>query len=807
MANNNPEHTDRPDPLEASRRSPFESMYWLISLLMHAVLVGLVALMIWDATSDKRPREDADRVVREVRVQEVARKIEADQARALERQLEDLKDAQREMRDLEREMLEAQTQREEEMTRTAAEDALKAQAEALEAQERASEAAEAAEDAQPLATPEPEEGGETQESMEAKQAQAVAAQADVLDPQARARRALSLLEDESLKKAHAEAEASQAEAEEAQREAIQARKAAESEERAASEARREAKKQAKQAEDAANKAEEANAKAEARAAKQATAAAEAEKADAEKAEASEAQKADPKNKKLDGSLRDTREAAEKAAKEAEKSVSEAAKAVREAASAEGAAEKEADQAATAAAAAAEAEGKAAEAKSAAKGSQAEAAEAQADAREAQAEAKAATEAAIASAGGAEKLATESPAAEALAETSPLDPATDDAPASDSAQASTPDPADLYEEAVEAEKDLLDAYHSVRSAQLASIRNVPLDEAARNVDAVTRDRPAVAFDPDPLTPEALALQREALDTARTQVASMNAGAAQLLNQAKGIADREGMGVDIALAETPGGGTESASASADSDAADANASTTAQQLRELAMQDENRAKDLTAAMGSSSPSSPSSPRQGGGDASSTVVSTTNAPDPPSISKSTPAYPARSLTDFDSAPSDVDWVYVDTWYTIGPFPNPGRAYIDRSFAPESAIDLDGKYTGKDNRTLRWQFVQADRPSGQRLAVNPADMEEYAIYYAYTELRFDQPRDLWIAVGSDDKSALWINDQPVWISASAHKDWRPDEGLRKVHFNAGVNRILYRIENGHGWCAFSLALHLPRK
>ena len=80
----------------------------------------------------------------------------------------------------------------------------------------------------------------------------------------------------------------------------------------------------------------------------------------------------------------------------------------------------------------------------------------------------------------------------------------------------------------------------------------------------------------------------------------------------------------------------------------------------------------------------------------------------------------------------------------------------------------------------------------VVPADPEEYGIYYAYTELWFDQPRDLWIAVGSDDQSTLWIDDQCVWISSDELKGWRIDEGLRKVHFKQGLNRIVYRPKGG---------------
>lgn len=104
-----------------------------------------------------------------------------------------------------------------------------------------------------------------------------------------------------------------------------------------------------------------------------------------------------------------------------------------------------------------------------------------------------------------------------------------------------------------------------------------------------------------------------------------------------------------------------------------------------------------------------------------------------------------------------------------------------------------------MRWQFLQASRPD-----VVPNIPEEYAIYYAYTELWFEQPMDLWVAIGSDDKSTLWIEDQLIWMSSDVLKGWQIGEGLRYVHFKKGRNRILLRIENGWRGVAFSMTLAL---
>jgi hypothetical protein len=156
---------------------------------------------------------------------------------------------------------------------------------------------------------------------------------------------------------------------------------------------------------------------------------------------------------------------------------------------------------------------------------------------------------------------------------------------------------------------------------------------------------------------------------------------------------------------------------------------------------------------------------------------------------------------------WMYVSSWYVIGPFPNPNRVNLRRKFAPESVVDLDATYVGKDGRVLKWKFQQSRNVDeithwGANMKnaseVIPTKSEEYAIYYAYAEVFVDRACDRWVAIGSDDRSDVWVNDIPVWGSSNKLKAWTLAEDFRRVHFNRGRNRILVRIENGHwnvGW------------
>jgi hypothetical protein len=150
-------------------------------------------------------------------------------------------------------------------------------------------------------------------------------------------------------------------------------------------------------------------------------------------------------------------------------------------------------------------------------------------------------------------------------------------------------------------------------------------------------------------------------------------------------------------------------------------------------------------------------------------------------------------------AEWLFVDTWYTIGPFDNPNRRNLNRKFPPETVIDLDATYVGKGGKQIHWQWVQSHSQM-----VTPADPAEYAIYYAYTEIWCDRPMDLWVAVGSDDKANVWLNGMPIWISGDQLKGWRANEGFRKVTFQEGRNRMLYRVENGWNTLGYSLAIRV---
>jgi len=163
---------------------------------------------------------------------------------------------------------------------------------------------------------------------------------------------------------------------------------------------------------------------------------------------------------------------------------------------------------------------------------------------------------------------------------------------------------------------------------------------------------------------------------------------------------------------------------------------------------------------------------------------------------------------------WLGLNRWYIIGPFDTAKGTLANRVFPPEHQVDLDERYSGADGRQLTWNYVHSPGT-----VIGVPDLRTFSIYYAYTEIRLESAKELWIAAASDDAGKMWINDKLVWVGTYNPKDvpWsfenslkmkgqRPayfnHKGFRKMRLEAGVHRILFRVENTGGGCAFSVYL-----
>lgn len=174
---------------------------------------------------------------------------------------------------------------------------------------------------------------------------------------------------------------------------------------------------------------------------------------------------------------------------------------------------------------------------------------------------------------------------------------------------------------------------------------------------------------------------------------------------------------------------------------------------------------------------------------------------------ALPGRRFTR-DAA--NRGWLYINTWYIIGPWENYGRDDFALIHPPELSVDLDAVYTDGQkgvgieetdsdpikvvgrkvalDGVLRWKFMQSESMHNTVPVTT-----DHSTYYAYTEVYFDEPVSMLVAIGTDDGGRLWINGKDVWQDAGT--SWyNIDEHIEPFDFRQGWNTILIRLENTGG-------------
>jgi hypothetical protein len=168
------------------------------------------------------------------------------------------------------------------------------------------------------------------------------------------------------------------------------------------------------------------------------------------------------------------------------------------------------------------------------------------------------------------------------------------------------------------------------------------------------------------------------------------------------------------------------------------------------------------------------------------------------------------FSKSAARKGWLYVNTWYMIGPWENYGRDDFAISHPPEVAIDFDAVYKdgqrgegivemesqplevkGKKVRLdgiLKWKFMQSESMHNTVPVTT-----NHSTYYAFTELYFDEAANMLVAMGTDDNGRIWINGKEVWQDRGT--SWyNIDEHITSFRFRKGWNTVLVRLENAGG-------------
>ena len=403
--------------------------------------------------------------------------------------------------------------------------------------------------------------------------------------------------------------------------------------------------------------------------------------------------------------------------------------------------------------------------------------------------------------------------------------------------------DAYEQARELEKRITESYKDIKALELAMQTKTDFDTAEkltdvaqairRELDAkVLRDTPRNQREFDAQKQEQVETVHEAERMVDTTLAMLDS-AVEIVRSGEEMAhapdapmELQKFALDFEKAQPPPPPEQQAVATAPQQVSEevqnmVDKAFFAEQLRTAAAETSEKAKDLSDLMKAVDQAMQDSAKKEEMKEkiqkllAENKARTPQPGDVPTLNDTDPGIVPGNVIDL-SGESGVPgrWVYLSSWYVIGPFDNPNRVNLTRKFAPESTVDLNASYIGRNGEKIHWQFIQtSNNPetkdwSGakgryQSMLQPPGD-PPYTIWYGYTEAFFDRDCDLWLATGSDDRSDIWINDMHVWNSSNELKSWSINEGFRKVHFRQGRNRILVRLENGWNGMGYSVCLYL---
>jgi hypothetical protein len=368
------------------------------------------------------------------------------------------------------------------------------------------------------------------------------------------------------------------------------------------------------------------------------------------------------------------------------------------------------------------------------------------------------------------------------------------------------PEQLYDQAKALEQKADKTYTDIKTAEMALQQNGTLEQAKQNISHTPPARPelgkALAQQKEGMqTRKDLAEFRQQLDKTAREVDAMKVATADKLTQAQGMARMsQAMGRQSPQQQFRARAMMNQFASGRQANVDMS-----QMMRQMSM---GMGIGTETGMGLGNSSDHRITEGGRGtyadpdDIAPTNIKGINIPSTKVMAQALPGQK------FNRSSARHGWLYLDTWYIIGPWENNGKLDHRDIFPPELSIDFDATYQGKAQThgpdkgkpmQLRWQFTQSGR-----IQVVPPDERSNAVYYAYTEIHFEEDTDMLLAVASDDSSKLWINDIVVWDDKT-HSDWRIGEGSRKVFFHKGYNRMLLRLENRGAETEFSVLICPP--
>jgi predicted esterase len=152
-------------------------------------------------------------------------------------------------------------------------------------------------------------------------------------------------------------------------------------------------------------------------------------------------------------------------------------------------------------------------------------------------------------------------------------------------------------------------------------------------------------------------------------------------------------------------------------------------------------------------------------------------------------------------------DPWLCLGPFPNPeangvcvgfDRDYLEDSGGEAAARPREGSPCGG----AVWRRAPSDEAGDSEYLDFLRIFENVEYKVAYLHREFDAGKGgAWaLRLGSDDGLKLWVNGKQVYAN-HIHRALSPGEDLVVVDMKSGINRLLFKVDQGNGGWAFTFS------
>jgi len=135
-----------------------------------------------------------------------------------------------------------------------------------------------------------------------------------------------------------------------------------------------------------------------------------------------------------------------------------------------------------------------------------------------------------------------------------------------------------------------------------------------------------------------------------------------------------------------------------------------------------------------------------------------------------------------------FLQNWYLIAPFDNTERAGIDVAYPPETTIDLNAEYPGKE-ATARWQKFTGQDDFGMIDLNKPFGALKNVVGYAWTEFQSDKAQSVDLRLGCKNAWKVWVNGELLFSRNEYHRGMQMDQYRLQATLKPGPNQILVKL------------------